>query len=92
MQKILTFVSSLLIIAGLTLLYINYTNQIAIIFGALLVCLGILVAIITTLIYCCTHKDIQEEVDINNPVYPVARVVDPAIEPEPTRIVMGIAL
>lgn len=76
----------LVLIPGITLLSLNYPSQISIIFGSILIMLGLIISLISFLVYIFA-KDNEPVVDH----VPVARVIDPATpHTDNVKIVVGI--
>jgi len=63
----------ILLIAGITLLSLNYPSETSVIFGSILIMLGILISLISFLVYVFV-KDNEPIID----PLPVARVIDPS--------------
>lgn len=70
----------IVLIAGITLLSLNYSNQTSVIFGSILIIIGLLISIISFLVYMFA-KDNE----------PVARVIDSTTSnTDNVKIVIGI--
>jgi hypothetical protein len=78
----------IVLIAGITLLSLNYPSQTSIIFGSVLIMLGLLISLISFLVY--VYSDDNSVIPNGDPL-PVARVIDPATpHTDNVKIIVGI--